>query len=614
MLPELIKFFNCVAVRPGAKLFNPEMVNMLAARRGYLVHPDACTEDVLRFIELEKANFNTTFYESWDQVNSLEEAEMKVLQLVHYLSTYGTNYQERAFTMNDFPEEMRFTEFKVLMPCTERELFDRIMGMLESGIALAAETLNLIVRQAVRYKNEYEWQIDSDKIRNREAKAVLYIVEDIIPSDPIEFMRVVMYLAKGNALIINDENTFNTIKENIKRIASVFMNLDRKHLESLAKVFYRYKRIFLTIRRNAANSRSIEGDECVVRINAIRRLARRFHRPFSPGVLQTVLTRKHSDEDIRHAVESEESPFILVRLINYLNAEQNRSPLRPFTIRNGKLWVEVRKKQPHLDVEGIKRIRRIVFERLSSIIRPDSDLTIRFPKYLDLAAPVSEKMFIGSVPYGSKFQLQLNNYIGIYWRNEWGTHDFDLWIVDQKGMRIGWADEHKKENILFSGDMTNADPEATEIMYCRSVWPDCGVRVVRYNGLKGSRFRLFFGSDDLKELPKNYMVNPDSIRFSEDLVSDSKDMAIGFIADNKVYFSALGVSQNLVPPNMLANHVSIEKAMADNYAAFISLRDVLLAAGYKEFDEHSEGEPDIDLSKELSKDTLIALMSRSVRP
>lgn len=609
MLPELIRIFKCVAVKPGEHLFNPEMVNQLAARCGYLVHPDACTQDVIKFLETQQANFNTTFYKSWNQVDSLQEAEMAVLQLLHYISTYGTDYRGATFTMNDFPEEMRYSDFTILMPVTERELFDRIMSMFESGIAMSSDTIDLLFRQVSVYNKQYGWEIDPDRIKNREARALYYVTNEVYPYEPFELMRVLMYIARNNTLIINDKRTQKGISLNIRDYMIVFERLDKRHLASLATVFYRYKKIFLFMRMRAGWSDSPFRHSFRSKINAIRRMARRLHKPLVPGVLQDILSTSFTPDEIRLGVEKETNIFILIRILNYLNGKAKRKASRTFVIRNGKIWVENLEKKYKKAVD-VNPIREIILGRIAEILRPKSigadgnAVTVRFPGNIELAAPSSEKQFVGAIPYGSHFRLQSSSYIGVYWRNEWGTKDYDLWIVGRDGKRIGWAAEHKTAEILFSGDMTNADPEATEIMYCRGNWPDCTVRVNRYNGYAGSKFRIFFGQDNLDTLPLNYMVNPDTIKFTEDMVSDEKETTVAVVYNNNVYFTSIATGDGRLP----MGGVSYEEALGEHFSSYISLREILLAAGFVEYHPDGNTVPDIDLS-EMSKDTIIGLLT-----
>lgn len=128
-----------------------------------------------------------------------------------------------------------------------------------------------------------------------------------------------------------------------------------------------------------------------------------------------------------------------------------------------------------------------------------------------------------------------------------GTRDFDLWMVDSNGNHIGWAANHKSDQVMFSGDMTNADPEATEVFYGKDKWPDCTIRVLRFNGEQGSKYRLFFGNDNISDLSLNYMVKADSIRFQEDMISDKKEQVVGIIHDKKVYFSSINAATTAFP-------------------------------------------------------------------
>lgn len=614
MVPSLIKLFNVVAVEPDEIILDPEEVNFLAAKCGYLVHPKACTYDVMEFLKSIQANFNTTFYESWNQVYSLDEAQMRILQLIHYLTTYGTDYEGPTFTMNNFPEEMRFTDLKIIMPCSHEELFNRIKDLLRNDIALNTSTIDSLIEQLFDYKEDFGWNIDPEEIKNKEARTWYYVRFHKYPYDPFELMRIFMYNCRGNTMIINDSYTTETIKTNVNNLMVDFSYLDENHLKALASVFYRYKKIFLTMRHAAKYDELYCGDEMVIKINRVRRLARKYHKPFVTPVLQAIL-ENHSDDKISSALQYENSTFFLVRVLNYLNSFNKETDLRTFLIRNGKIFIKKTVRKSSIDHCRINKIRQMVKGRISELLKDkafnESGLprTVRFPKYLELAAPVSEKMFIGSIPYGSSFRLNKNNYIGIYWRNEWGTRDFDLWAVGDNGLRIGWDGDHKNENILFSGDMTDADPEATEVLYGRDKWPDCIISVNRYNGKQGSKFRLFFGTDDLQSLPKNYMVNPDSIQISEDLISDSTETKVGIVHDNVVYFAALGSSESKLPNSLEALDISYEKAFYERISSFTTLREILLDAGFKEFQEENDTHPDIDLSGTLSKDTLISLLA-----
>lgn len=458
MVPELIKFFNLVAVSSDEKLLDAVKVNEAAMKCGYIVHPDACTADVSKFLETQEVNLNSTFYKNWATVEKLSELEMYILQMLHYMSTYGTDYTGPTFTMNDIPDEMQFSKFTLLMPCSEKELFERISAMLNANVALAESTLDLLVEQLSLFYEQYGWKIDVDEVGNYEALARLCKLYNVLPSKPLSLFRYLVYCASGSSLVIKNSSTFSEIVNKDDGVAAdILESLNSEQLRGLSSIFYRFKPLFLAMRRNA-----VEHDRPKAKgvINEIRRLARRYHIPIKVGVLESILTANHSPEIISSAIAEETNLFKLIKLVNYLEQKINPSSYAVYLVRNGKVFIKESREETHSDSQ-VLNIADMINGRIMELLKAKSKdaagkvLTVKFPKDLNLAAPCSEKMFVGNVPYGSSYTLLTNNYIGIYWKNSWGTRDFDLWMVDSNGNHIGWAANHKSDQVMFSGDMTN---------------------------------------------------------------------------------------------------------------------------------------------------------------
>lgn len=620
MVPELIKLFKAVAVKPDDTLLDPIQVNAYALRCGYMVMPEACTADCIKFLKSQEMNPNSTFYRDWSDVQRRSELELRINQLIHYLSTYGTDYRGPAFTLNELPAEIDYTRLTVLKACTERELFDRIEAMLASGISISQSTLDSLFDQLEIFLYTYDWHVDIDSIINREAEVRLCRLYGILPSRPERLIRYLVYMATGMSVIIKNKRSWEMIRNNAGKIISDIINLDESRLRALASVFYRYKPMFLAMRAGFAIARDeitdnqTDGTLCTIaikKINRIRRLAVKYHRPMKTGVLES-LSSGHSIDSIRTAIDGEYSMFKLVKLLNYVNYSRSDTDLRAYVIRNGKVFFKAAKPIGSAQLAMLSEIHDIIRRRLVELLTAkahDSDgrpLTVRMPEYLDIAAPVSERQMTGAVPYGSSYTLRTNNYIGIYWRNAWGTRDFDLWLTDAQGNRLGWASRHKAEDLLFSGDMTDADPEATEIFYGRGSWPDSTVQVLRYNGEENSRFRLFFGSDDIKDLPTGYMVNPDTIHFTEDMVSDNREKTVALIHESKIYFTSMSSGNNIVPST--DKSVTAIAALSSRLKCCAMLAPLLSEAGFTIQTTGTLTVPDIDLSQ-LDKDTLIRLFN-----
>lgn len=204
----------------------------------------------------------------------------------------------------------------------------------------------------------------------------------------------------------------------------------------------------------------------------------------------------------------------------------------------------------------------------------------------------------------------------MYWRGEWGTQDYDLSFLKSDGCKIGWNAGYYDEDqaVVYSGDMTSACPEASELIVVRGKQPvpNGVITLNRYNGKVGAKFRLFFGQDVCKDLRKGYVVDPDSIILQEDETSKSADVILGAVCDNKFYFNMIESGSGHVS----YSDVALQQTLRDQCLSYLPLKPVLLGAGYIEYtDEHSKLgiEPNIDLT-DLHKDTLIKLFANPADP
>ena len=121
----------------------------------------------------------------------------------------------------------------------------------------------------------------------------------------------------------------------------------------------------------------------------------------------------------------------------------------------------------------------------------------------------------------------------------------------------------------------------------------------RYDGAEGSRFRFFFGQEDIVDLKAGYMVRPDSIALSEDVVSDCREKMLGIVCGARIFLMDLGTGGHRVSGQGMPGRV--ELIMARKALSFVSLKELLLKSGFSESDY-----PDLDLVN-LSKDTIIKL-------
>jgi hypothetical protein len=80
-------------------------------------------------------------------------------------------------------------------------------------------------------------------------------------------------------------------------------------------------------------------------------------------------------------------------------------------------------------------------------------------------------------------------------------------MIDSKGNKIGWNSNFfdAEKSFLYSGDMTIANPEATELLYRKNESDIEGiVKVNPYFSKPNAKYKLFFAQEPIKKLQINY--------------------------------------------------------------------------------------------------------------
>lgn len=612
MNPILIKAFG-VCTTESKSLNNREYVFNEAAKRGFLLPAELINEDMVRFIESETVDYNSTFYKNWDQMMSRSRFEQFIDQVLHYMTTYGTNFQSNfVFTLNDGNREdvPDFNKYKVIDVATVEEVVIRCINMLTSGIAMSNDMVTATVDYIVNHPNAIPDEFDVSDVQNREAMIQLCDRLGIHPKKGLEIVRWMVYKATGNAMLIKDRKTIESIKTNADKIN--FGIFDEKDINELSKVFFRFKPIFLAFRRSTWNKSTI---------NIIRRLADKNHVPMKEGFWQTVLGEEKDFDEIRKKL-GDITSFKIVSLIQTINERfllAIDGGKNAYFIRNGRAWVDMNGDKVNLNTDYLGQVRSILYEELVRRLSAKAGV-VKFPASIDIACPVSEKKFAGNLPYGSAYKLSDHNYFGIYWREADGTRDFDLSFNDKNGVKIGWnANFRDGNNVLFSGDMTSARPDATEILYFRG---GCGTEGTlwnnRFSGNPGSKYRYFMGRQKIDNLHSNYMVDPNTVEFEEWTTSENGQEMMGVVYDNKIYPCKFGFGQSIVSRGF--SSVDKFEMMKRKLNSNVDLKKLLLDAGFVEWNDRmvrnitmEDGtvkteviNPDYDFTN-LDKDTLINL-------
>ena len=224
-------------------------------RRGFIFSPEVVAnyseEELTRIaVGLTPEEINSSFHKSWDKVRDASDEQLFIEQITHYITTYGFEavgvYKESSIYIPneklEIPSLKEGLKLVVINGLTKKELKEKLLNLL-SGIALKEDTMRDVVEVAIFVEFDEK---DIEKIQNKEAKVMMYDYLGKVPSDPIEFLRYVIFKTIGKSLLIKSPGVIAQIKEaEHLGVVRLFQEYD---LDKLSSIFYRYKPLFLAFR------------------------------------------------------------------------------------------------------------------------------------------------------------------------------------------------------------------------------------------------------------------------------------------------------------------------------------------------------------------------------
>lgn len=625
MNKKLITLFNKALIVKNPTMDMFKKVNELAVKCGYIIPMECCSNDVFNWLKETEFNPNSTFYKTWTDITSKTRLELYIDQLFHYLTTYGTDFNlGNGYTQNSDPQIVEYQTFKVIKPATIDDIFNDCMSMFESGIAMNSETINLLIDFCK--ENNLISKIDVDKIKNKEAQVIICNILGKLPTDEFGILRSLIYSATNSSMLIKSKEMITRIKNSKECYTKLIISLNGNQLVRLSRIFYRYKPLFLAMKNSNTNTI----------INKIRKLAKKNHTPLKVGFWESCFINRSGN--LNKAKESVDTltNFKKVQLMQGILERINGNNIdgKMFIIRNGKMFVregyKAKTDTKYLMslysiletslVESISKKAKIeepIFEGENQTLLGSRfrTTTIKLPKGIHLTVPSSEKNFVGNYPLGSYISMSdKNNIIGVYWRNEWGCRDYDLHYISDNGNHFGWNSSYTNDsnNVIYSGDMTNAEPEATELFYIENTAPNGVISLNKFNGDENSKFKFFIANENIRnKLPKRFirrgqgsvMCDPNNIIFETELTHDSySEQQIAQVIDNKIIISNLSNGNRRVSNSNRNNIIQEQFKVKSN--SYVELEDILVKAGFEFVEENA----DIDLSQ-LSKNDLISLIA-----
>lgn len=582
---KTLKLFNAVLAKQ-TKHQTP-----FISEDGFIIESDAlwAKEQILDFFLQEKLNgrdLNKTFHKSWSTIKNSSRYELYLKQVEHYISTYGSNFQAEVYIPNEvlqLPEDLKIS-YKVIKAYSAETLQKKCLGLLQSGIALKANTVFEII-SILTDELGYTFT-GKEGIKNKEAIVQLAEYYQIYPENPVEFLRYVIYRATGTTLLIKNDELIDAIKNSSYNPATAFNNFG---VERLAEIFNRFKPLFLAFKAHSPKT-----------VNKISKLSKTHHKPMVSNPLNSVTHSKLTRKDWNWLKNA--TPFALFKALSACYNRVQGQEAFLYKIRNGKSWVKYNK---------VKAVNYDNYQFLLNYIKERFDLSetrIFIPKDVEYALPTSEKMFVGNIPTGTQF-FGKNLAVGVYWENAWGAHDLDLGAINIEG-KVGWNSTYKQGDgsLLYSGDITSAPNGAVEYLYANKKLKHATlINNNVFSGQSDCGYKIIIGKGD--KISRNYMMNPENLFAEIKCNSVQKQTILGILLPKKK-------EQSFVLLNFGAGHARVSgnseisdiatKALYQEWNQPISFRDLVEQLGAKIVKTPEKSTLDLSLDA-LEKDSFIKL-------
>lgn len=620
MQKATLRLFNAIQINERSSHEIDKTHLERTIKNGFIV--DAAiraSEELLELIESvvgisgEKAN--ATFHKSWLMVQDSPIEGLVIQQIIHYITTYGFEQlgiydREKVYIpheMLQLPEIRADIPLAIVRGMTAQEILSKIVA-LGSGIALAQDTLDdiMTIVQANSYASEFVGDI-----KNRELKTLLNDWYGIVPAEPVEFLRYLISKLTNESLLIKNDYLISKIKKaNGKYLDELLKNAP----DDLASIFFRYKPLFLAMKTISRNKTFF---------NRLRKKADQLHKPLPADYLNSVTNQIKNgilDQDTLREKLKNATLFRKIRLAYALHYRLHPCDSIVYRVRNGRGWA-AGFAWPHGLEQVVQSALEIVMRSITNDIRVNVEgKTIFIPAHICYALPATEKQFTGFLPSGSYAAIPEDMVVGIHWTNTAKRVDLDLSVVGETG-KIGWDASYRSTelDVLFSGDMTNAEPPngATEVFYLRSGRQEPRVMFVNYYNFRPDddvKAKILVAHEKPAHFSRNYMVNINNIIAQATVSINKKQNILGLIIndgnENQFYFFNTSIG-NSITASQKEYSTHIRKYMVRSLTNSLAFREILLAAGANVVNEQPALDY-IDLSPGmLDKTTILNLIRTS---
>ena len=604
-----LRLFNSILLTSKIKPDENWNLDLLekCLKEGFILSPEiqsivdgdlSLLNTIKRIKGLSGEQANASFHKSWKIVKDTPQGVLMIQQIIHYFTTYGLEalgmYDERFVYLPaeelDIPQIANNIPITVIRGITLAETKEKIME-LGSGIALSEDSLNDILT-IIKCDKQFFDGIVFD-IKNKELRSSLMEYYDITPSEPVEYLRFLVKKMTGSSMLIKSPEVINQIENSTSKFEAYLSQAPK----DLASIFFRFKPLFLAMRRAAVNKSFF---------NRLRKQANRMHKPMTEDYLNSVtkyIRHRTIDFDkLFGELKRRKNIFMKIRLANALRfriGTENRGIC--YRVRNGKLWAtrDIKPSSPELMARALDIVEGSIAEQISEKV---AGKTFWLPADIHYTIPTSEKQFIGNFPMGTNaYTGEKATIIGVHWTDYEGSRvDLDFSIISMIG-KIGWDSSYKgdKDRVLFSGDVTSAPAPkgASELFYLDNpITNNYIVMLNFFNFRDRAKFKegvvtakLFVGKakEHLSEIQKNYMIDPNDIMAHVDFKIYQKQQITGVLIKDRFYFTLSSMGQAI--SSYASENTDIAREYLCEYLqSLLGLEEILIKAGAKVVYEETE--------------------------
>lgn len=608
--PEQFSTLNEKFVKSGF-VFAPEV---LAEYKG--ADLDKLVKEVNALYGKDGADLNKAFHKSFAKVRDASLEQLWFEQALHYMTTYG--FEQMGFFSHesvyipseslDVPEVEEDFKLTVIRGLTNTELKAELLEFLQAGISLKDTTIKDVLDIATFVGIS---EAESQEVKNKEVRIALYDYFNYVPSNNLEFLRYMVYKITGMTQIIKNPATIETIKAkfSITHEGMLAKYVGTYGEAELAKLFYRYKPVFLAFRKTS-NAKKI--------VNSIRRSAKINHQPMRADLLNSLTGmlktgQKIDEKELATALDNVNT-FRKARLAYALKYRTEDHEGIMYRVRNGKSYAT---KFENANKESVEAVYNQVIAAIAKDIAGNVEgKTFLIPENLVYALPTTEKQFIGNIPSGSFVEVGEDMVFGVQWSNVKGHRvDLDLSISNMNG-KVGWDGSYRGDDTQFSGDITDAPNGAVEVFRVGNKAEGLWLVNLNYFNFANVKvpFKIFAGSDS-QAISRNYLVDPNKLKLVVDSEFDGdRQKTLGILyADEKS--RRFIFSESTFDKLRSSRHTDYSQYALDYiknyYTDVIDLSELITMAGGTVVAEVPEEGEYVDLSIEaLDKTTIIDLLTK----